>query len=121
MNRVYSGRELKDQLNPSFREAVFIDSGSKGTNTGGRRNFHQQTPSNASANSQDQSLRKVTKNSRSASSRSVDMSQKSARSEMTENPLHFENSVVHRAAGINDAEGKSYREYDRTGRQNASM
>ena len=109
MNRVYSGRELKDQLNPSFREAVFIDSGSKGTNTGGRRNFQQRTPSNASAISQDQSLRKVTKNSRSASSRSVDTSQKSARSEITENPMHFENSVVHRAVGINDSEGKFYR------------
>jgi len=40
---------------------------------------------------------------------------------MTENPLHFENSVVHKVAGINDAEDKSFREYDKVGRQNVSM
>jgi len=36
LNRVYSAKELRDQLNPSIKEAVFIDSGSKGANTGGR-------------------------------------------------------------------------------------
>lgn len=35
--------------------------------------------------------------------------------------MHFENSVVHKAPGIDDAEGKSYRDYDRTGRQNTVM
>jgi hypothetical protein len=40
---------------------------------------------------------------------------------MTENPLHFENSILHKAPGIDDTEGKVYREYDRSGRHNLVM
>jgi hypothetical protein len=35
---------------------------------------------------------------------------------MTENPMQYENSVIYQAAGINDADSKIYKEYDKTGR-----
>ena len=39
---------------------------------------------------------------------------------MTENPMNFEHSMIHRAPGIDDADSKIYREYDQSGRnQNA--
>ena len=53
---------------------------------------------------------------RSKSQRSVS----SKKSEMTENPMNFEHSMIHRAPGIDDADSKIYREYDQSGRnQNA--
>ena len=59
---------------------------------------------------------------RSRSQRSISSrkSGRSQRSNLTENPMHYENSVVHKNAGFTDAESKQYREFDQAGRtQNA--
>jgi hypothetical protein len=55
---------------------------------------------------------------RSNSKRSASLSRKSSHSKicMTENPMQYENSVIYQAAGINDADSKIYKEYDKTGR-----
>jgi hypothetical protein len=44
--------------------------------------------------------------------RSRSNSRKSSHSKMTENPLQYENSVMHNVPGINDAESKLYRDFD---------
>ena len=43
-------------------------------------------------------------------------SQKSQRSNLTDNPMQYENSMIHKNAGFSDAEGRQYREFDQSGR-----
>ena len=40
---------------------------------------------------------------------------------MTENPMQYENSVVHRNAGFTDAESKQYKDFDQNGRNQNSF
>ena len=80
------------------------------------RSLENKSNHSRSSNKRSQSQLEKSKSQRSISGHKSQKSQKSHRSSLTENPMQYENSMVHKNAGFTDAESKQYREFDQSGR-----